>query len=263
MNIVAIPLQRNPIAKDVLYWTLFVLTWAFLWGLSDQEYVRNIFIQVCSLPARMLLVYFTTWFLFPHYFKTEKYFTFFGLYSILLLVITISIQRPLMLYFIQPHFLPFWNDGHFMGTSEIINTALDINIAAVVPLGYKLTTTYRDRTVQLQPSLEKRPHNAGIPLQFIEVRADKALHKINIDEIIFIESQRNMIKIKLATKEIITREKISSVEGKLSPDNFKRVHRSFLVNINKINATSSGKVLCGDVTVPIGRKYKEALKNSA
>ena len=130
-------LKRNKLLKHITYWTVFVLFWSFVWGLSDHEFLRNIMIQVCCLPSRMLLVYISLYFLIPKYFVKKRYWEFFLCYSLLVLLISILIQRPLMLFYVQPTYMPNWNTNNFFGSSEITNTALDLNIAAIIPLSYK------------------------------------------------------------------------------------------------------------------------------
>lgn len=85
--------------------------------------------------------------------------------------------------------------------------------------------------------------------------------KIRLDEIIYIESKRDSILIKTEDKEVLTYQTITYMEERLPSDKFIRIHRSFIVNINKIDSWSNQEVEIQDEVIPIGRTFKrEALK---
>ncbi|MBU4537053.1 MAG: LytTR family transcriptional regulator [Weeksellaceae bacterium] len=251
------------LTNHFLYWMLFVLFWSFVWGLSDYDFLRNMLIQIFCLPSRMLLVYISLYFLYPMFFLKKKYLPFALYYSLLVLFISVLIQRPFMMYYIQPHYIPGYQSNHFFEPSEIMNTALDINIAAIIPLGYtilkSLERVNRDNSVLTeQNNLLKTAKDQHI----IELKIDKSVYKIPVADIEYIESQRNNVRIKLIGSELVARQNISSLQDLLPKEHFVRVHRSFIINRSRITAYSASKIALSDVTVPIGRSYKEAVLNS-
>ncbi len=80
--------------------------------------------------------------------------------------------------------------------------------------------------------------------------------KILIKNILYNQSQRNYVKIVTTEKEIVTHKSISEFEEKLSALFFLRLHRSFIVAINKIKEYSAIHVQIGDHKISIGRNYK-------
>ncbi|GEP50339.1 hypothetical protein FNO01nite_10110 [Flavobacterium noncentrifugens] len=72
----------------------------------------------------------------------------------------------------------------------------------------------------------------------------------------FIESQREYLKIVTETKTILTRYLLAAVEKALPPENFIRVHRSFIVARNKIDLFDASSIEIGKNEIPIGRSYK-------
>ena len=92
---------------------------------------------------------------------------------------------------------------------------------------------------------------------FIFVRSDRKMIKINFDEIQYVESLSDYIKIHSADKTITTRETISNIETKLPAKNFLRIHRSYIVNLKKINSYTNEFVEIGKNAIPISRTYKE------
>jgi len=88
------------------------------------------------------------------------------------------------------------------------------------------------------------------------VKSDKKMIKINLKEIIYIESLKDYVIIHLTDKRIVTKQKISFLEQKLMENNFIRIHRSFLVSTSKITAFTPGHIEINGQELPIGRSYK-------
>ncbi|MCX2740083.1 LytR/AlgR family response regulator transcription factor [Pontibacter anaerobius] len=91
---------------------------------------------------------------------------------------------------------------------------------------------------------------------FIYLKADKKMVKVMLSGILYIESLKDYIRVKTETKEIISYQKISFLEEKLPPEKFLRIHRSFIVALDKIQAFSASAVDIGKTEIPIGRFYK-------
>lgn len=253
--------------KHVLYWTAFVLFFGLVWGVSDNNYSRNILIQTCCLPSRMLLVYVTLFYLFPRFFNQKKYFSFFISYVILVGLISVFIQRPLFLYFIQPNFLPEFKNNGFFILSEIMNTALDINIAAMIPVAYTYLTTIENlqkNNSKLNEENKLLKEDAVIQDNnddsYINLKVDKSVKKIKINDIVFVESLRNYCRIKLIDSEITVLKTLTSIQELLPESKFVRIHRSFLVNKDNITSVSPSKIEINNMTIPVGRKYKDEVK---
>ena len=81
--------------------------------------------------------------------------------------------------------------------------------------------------------------------------------KIFIDEILYIESMKEYIRVNTKSKSVLTKFKLSQVDGLLKENNFLRIHRSFIVAKDKIEAFSATEVELGGKQLPIGRSYKE------
>jgi DNA-binding LytR/AlgR family response regulator len=96
---------------------------------------------------------------------------------------------------------------------------------------------------------------------FIFVRSNRKMVKINFSEIRYIESLSDYIKIHLENKSILTRETITNFEAKLPGNEFLRIHRSFIVAIAKINSFTNEYVEVNNKALTISRSYrKEVLK---
>jgi DNA-binding LytR/AlgR family response regulator len=83
--------------------------------------------------------------------------------------------------------------------------------------------------------------------------------KVMIDEILYIESLKDYIKIILPSKQIITRQTISSIEEMLPEDEFIRIHRSFIISLKRIDSFDQSSVFINKAELPIGPLFKNQL----
>jgi len=96
---------------------------------------------------------------------------------------------------------------------------------------------------------------------FIYVKHEKKNVKILFSEILFIESLKDYIKVHTKDKTIITQISISAIEKRL-PDNFLRIHRSFIIAKDKITAYTQDDIEIGKHQIPIGRNFKSVVQKT-
>jgi two-component system LytT family response regulator len=96
---------------------------------------------------------------------------------------------------------------------------------------------------------------------FIFVRSDRKMVKVDFSAIVYIESLSDYIKIHLHDKTIITRETISNIEAKLPAHSFLRTHRSFIISIAKITSFTNEFIEIHTKAIPISRTYRGAVLN--
>ena len=95
--------------------------------------------------------------------------------------------------------------------------------------------------------------------EFVFVRDNGVLKKISIEDILFLEAMGDYVKIHTAQKFHIVHTTLKSVEGKLPPGKFLRVHRSYIVAINKIDFVEEGVINIGKIAVPVADAYRSLL----
>jgi DNA-binding LytR/AlgR family response regulator len=93
------------------------------------------------------------------------------------------------------------------------------------------------------------------PFLFFNVGKKKV--KLFLDEILYIESLKEYIKIVCKNKSVLTKFQLGQVEDLLQNKNFLRVHRSFIVARDKIDAITATDIEIDGNLIPIGRSYKE------
>ncbi|GEQ87138.1 hypothetical protein ULMS_26460 [Patiriisocius marinistellae] len=90
-------------------------------------------------------------------------------------------------------------------------------------------------------------------------KCDRKLVKVDFETIKFIESCGDYIKLYLEDKVVITRETMKDIMKKLPQKIFVRVHRSFIISIDKMESFTNEEIIIDKKSIPISRTYKSAL----
>jgi two-component system, LytTR family, response regulator len=110
--------------------------------------------------------------------------------------------------------------------------------------------------------IEKQQQNESPEIKdFIFLNVQKKKVKILFSEIVYIESQREYIKIITTKNEYISKMSTHEIEDLLPANLFKRIHRSFIVSISKIESYTAEIVEVNGVSIPIGRGYRDIIEN--
>ncbi len=92
---------------------------------------------------------------------------------------------------------------------------------------------------------------------YIFVKTEYRIIKINLEDILYIEALKDYIKIYTASQPILTLKSLKSFESRLPKDKFMRVHRSYLVAMNKINSVERNTVMIANQSIPISEGYRD------
>lgn len=99
--------------------------------------------------------------------------------------------------------------------------------------------------------------------EYFFVKADKKLVRVDFDDILYIEGLKDYVIIRMSTGRVITLQTMKSLEMKLPAEVFRRIHRSFIINMKKIKAITGNmvEILEKDQTkqIPIGKNYRDEL----
>ena len=108
---------------------------------------------------------------------------------------------------------------------------------------------------------EKQKSNDNYTVKdFIFLNSERKKVKILFAEILYIESQREYIKIVTTKKEYVSKMSTHEIEALLPAHLFKRIHRSFIISINKIDSYTADMVEIHGVSIPVGRDYKNVIE---
>lgn len=96
---------------------------------------------------------------------------------------------------------------------------------------------------------------ANIP-EYIMVRVEYSTVKINIADILFIEGLKDYIKIVTEQRNFVTKSSMKNIEERLPSSRFKRIHKSFIVNLDRVDAFENNHVIIGQNKIPLGNNSR-------
>lgn len=204
------------------------------------------------LPVVIATSYFFNYFLVPRYLFTRK-FRKFAIYSFYMLVVSLCLEllasATAMLLII------------YMGVNAAGPLVTDVFTLAMILYFIVLFKSfmlllkhyYMDRAAIDQLVAEQSRSRKG----YLTIRSNRRSSRISFDELLYIESLADYIKIhRESGPEVVSKEKISHIEKEL-PESFIRIHRSFIVNRDKITSYSREMITMGSLELPISRTYKK------
>ncbi|WP_370479061.1 LytR/AlgR family response regulator transcription factor [Tamlana flava] len=97
--------------------------------------------------------------------------------------------------------------------------------------------------------------------QFIFIKSNKTLHKINFENILYIEAYGDYVKVHLANEFILTNATFTSLLESLPEHLFIRTHKSFAINFKQLNSISGNQITIKHHKIPIGQTYKTEFLN--
>ena len=96
---------------------------------------------------------------------------------------------------------------------------------------------------------------------FIFVNENKKSHKINLSDILYVESLKDYVRIHTHKKTVVNKTTLSDFELQLNDNRFLRIHRSYLVNIDHVSAHTAKDIEIGKIELPIGISYKQKVND--
>lgn len=98
--------------------------------------------------------------------------------------------------------------------------------------------------------------------EFLFLKSEYKIRRINFNDIIYIEGLKDYVKVYLKDqpKPILSLSSLKALENKLPETKFMRVHRSFIVNLEKIETIERSRIVFGKVYIPVSDQYKETFQ---
>lgn len=114
-----------------------------------------------------------------------------------------------------------------------------------------------ERLIKLENAEKK--HEIAANSEFLFLKSEYKIRRINFNEIKYIEGLKDYVKVFLQNEPnpILSLNSLKILEAKLPGSKFMRVHRSFIVNLEKINTIERSRIVFGKIYIPISEQYKE------
>lgn len=133
-------------------------------------------------------------------------------------------------------------------------SAVDYLMKPISPIRFNQAVNKALHLAELEGKDEKESEDSFF------VRADYQDVKINYSDILYIEGLKDYVRIVLPTRKIITLTNIKGILEKLPENRFARVHKSYIVALDKIDAVKGRVITIGNKEIPIGLTFKEEFK---
>ncbi len=113
-----------------------------------------------------------------------------------------------------------------------------------------------NKAMNIGPSIKDLASNNIYKRNFLLLKTDRGLVKIDYNQIYFFEAMENYVKVNLKDKQIISLNTMRSLEETLPP-NFIRIHRSYIVNLEKIEIFQKNNFTIGNKNLTVGKNYRK------
>ena len=241
----------NPVFH-VFFWLFITIVFTLVFGHSWGSRVQAFYFISLLLPVVMGTSYFFNYFLVPRFLLTKKYY-WFALYFLYTIVVSLYFEMWVLTF----SFMYLVNFEIY----QIAPNSRDTLLLAVVLYLVVFSSSFLLMVQQLMKSNREleaiNEEKSKMENPFLELLSNRKSVRVLYDEIVYIESLADYIKLHTTDKrEITSKEKISVLEEKL-PGFFIRIHRSFIVNLNKVTGFNNNEVEIGATVLPIGRSYKQ------
>lgn len=245
-------MKLNNTTLHLTFWVgvLALLTLAF--GSSFGSYLLSFYFSAMLLPAVVGSSYFFNFYLVPHFLLKKRYGRFF-LYTTYMLIVSFWLE--MLAIFAALVILADYNIENLgpLATNVFVMGVILYFIVLMKAFFLLVRRTHYTRQKTHRLKAEKKKFLKGA----LTVKSDRRNAKIQYDDIEYLESMGDYVKIKTTgTETVITRERISHLDKAL-PSNFLRIHRSYIVNTDKIDYFSKTEIQVNGITLPISRTYKD------
>lgn len=138
--------------------------------------------------------------------------------------------------------------------------AFELNVVdyIVKPFNFSRLVTAVERAIELLHNNETQLDSESIT-DYLFIKENKIIRKILLEDIIYLESKGDYVKLNLADKHFIIHGSLKTFEEKLSETKFLRVHRSYIIAFNKIDYIEDRIVYVHNIAIPISDSYRQTL----
>ncbi|WKN42128.1 LytR/AlgR family response regulator transcription factor [Tunicatimonas pelagia] len=245
------------VLAHTLFWLLVIALLTLIFGSSYSNYSEPFLFVGMLIPVVIGTAYFFNHYLVPRYLFKKKIAKF-VLYSCYLLVVSLYMEMlvvtaafTLLAHYRYDNMLPLATDFPVLAIILYCMVLLYsfISLARQLIINQQKTRDWQD---------EKRKQENPVLL----VRAQRKVNRILPDDIDYLESLGDYVKIHIASSApITTKEKISKLATTL-PDSFLRIHRSYIVNADKVLSYTKEQIQVKEINLPISRTYKKSVINA-
>ncbi|WP_343855661.1 LytTR family DNA-binding domain-containing protein [Fulvivirga kasyanovii] len=236
----------------IIFWIVTLVLLSVIFAPYYSSFEESFYFVSMLMPVVIGTCYFFNFYLVPKYLLVRRYGAFI-LYSIYMLLVSLYLEMlVIMLAFIFLAEYSYHNMSPVSSDVFVLAVTLYFIVFLFSFILLIRRTFIKEHDINALKA-EKQKYEVG---QFT-IRSERQLKTLTYDEVTYIESLGDYVKIHLNNStHVVTKEKISKLEERL-PEMFVRIHRSFIVNKQSVSAYNKEEVSIGELQLPISRTYKK------
>ena len=240
------------------FWLAYYLVFSLIWASPQRGYYVSFYLEFVLMPLRILASYCMMYVLIPLFLSNRKMLHFITSYCVL---ITLSAGVQMLIgHFFYDQLLgghgerfPFSVASWVRNAVLINSTVILLGAAKILQLHFQLLDSL---AVEEEVEIDQ---DRSADEKFIEVKSNRRIHRLRINEILYIEGLGNYITyVNIDDSRIIVYSSLKATEA-LLPHAFIRLHRSYIVNRKHINAYDKDTVTVGKKSLPRGKDVTDDL----
>jgi signal transduction histidine kinase len=245
--------SANPLIH-LVYWIIVILTLTLVFGRSWGNSLAAFYFISMLLPIVLGTSYFFNYVLVANYYLKGRYIRF-GLYTFYTIIISFYLELiVLMIAFIYLGNFGFQNLDP--NAADTLTLAFVLYFLVFLGSFLLMTSQVRENQKTIEQLLRDKEKMAT---RYLEVMSNRRLTRIPYADIVYIESLADYIQVNSTSGKVISKEKISSIDERL-PEMFIRIHRSFIVNRERIKHFSYEEVVVDNIPLTIGRSFRKTTR---
>jgi len=237
---------------NIIYWLLVSVILILVFGARSGSFVNAFYFVSFLVPVILVTSWYFNNYLIPYYLLKKRY----GRFIILtVFTVIISLDIIMIIVFIAFILLAKYRPDQLKSLITQYHSFPSIlYLTVIVNAFFNMVYEYLEIAEEMKALSTKKNENSN---GHLIVRSNRQTRKISYGTINCIESMSDYIIIRTTdNQKIITRERISRIEGKLPPQ-FIRIHRSFIVNLEKVVSFTRDQISVPGMNLPVSRTYKK------
>jgi two-component system response regulator LytT len=240
----------------ILFWSVCGLFLVLFYGSRNNSIEITLWFVAALLPITVLTTYAFNYYLIPRFLIPQRYLKF-GLYALYTVVLSAYLQGWMMLLVFV--FIAELNID--VAEFDTVFLLAGMYLPVLLGVSIKLFKIWQSElAARTAIEKEKAEIENRIPPEeeTISLRANRKNHRIAPSAILYVEGLKDYVKVHLEEgKPLIVKETLSGMEKRLTPFQFTRIHKSFLVSIQKISSFESTAVEIAGREIPVGRSFRK------
>ena len=246
--------SSNPI-YHLVYWLFVLAILLLVFGQKWANSVAAFYFISMLMPIVLGTSYFFNYHLVPTFLLKKRHLRF-TLYTVYAISVSLYLESIVLMY---SYVFQGQYSFHPMAPNASDTVLLAVILYLLVIMGSIILMIKQIKEKQLlieHLNKENKKVVAGV----LELKANRKLLKIPYDEILYIESLSDYIQVHTRDDKVSSKEKISHIYNRL-PGTFLRIHRSYIINTQKITSAGLSEISVSNHTLPVGRSYKAEVKD--